>query len=301
MDKVLDVLLDSLIDSLKILPVIFIVYVLIEFLESRESSERKIKRIFGNRFSPLFGAIIGVVPQCGFSIVASKLYRGGYIMAGTLIAVYIATSDEALPIMLSHAVGDPGVWGKLGLLIGIKLVYAVIVGFAINAFIKKDVRVMDDDLDDVHEDDEGDGCCHHKITGKREALKNYLLHPFVHSLKIVAYIFVVSFVFGLVVEVLVGEDKVSEFLQSSVWLQPLLSGLVGLVPNCASSVVITELYCENFLTLGGALAGLAANSGLGLAVLLKDGDKKNALFIAGATFLSALVLGYLVTLITVLI
>ena len=301
MEKFLDVLVDSLLDSLKILPVIFLVYVLIEFLESRESSERKIKKIFGNRFSPFFGAVIGVVPQCGFSIVASKLYRGRYIMAGTLISVYIATSDEALPIMFSHAVGDPTVWSKLGMLIGIKLAYAIIVGFTINAFIKKDVRVMDDDLDDVHEDEDGDGCCHHKITGKREALKNYFLHPLIHSLKIVAYIFVVSFVFGLVVKVLVGEEKVSLFLQSSTWLQPLLSALVGLIPNCASSVVITELYCSDFLTLGGALAGLAANSGLGLAVLMKDGNKKDALFIALITFVAALFLGYVVTLITVLV
>ena len=169
MEKFLDVLKDSALDSLKILPVIFLVYVLIEFMESRESEEKRLKRIFGSRFSPFFGAAIGVIPQCGFSVVATKLYQGGYILAGTLIAVYIATSDEALPIMFSRALTEPAVWGKLGLIIAIKFVYACIAGFAINALIKKDVKEIKDVKDDVDEDDDGDGCCHHKITGKRAA------------------------------------------------------------------------------------------------------------------------------------
>ncbi len=302
MEKFLDVLKDSALDSLKILPVIFLVYVLIEFLESRESEEKRLKKIFGNRFSPFFGAAIGIIPQCGFSVVATKLYQGGYILAGTLIAVYIATSDEALPIMFSRAVTESVVWGKLALIIAIKFVYACIAGFAINALIKKDVKEIKEDEDDVKEDEDGDGCCHHKITGKREALKTLLLHPLIHSLKIIAYVFVVSFAFGLIVELLVGEERLSAFLSSSLWLQPLLSGVVGLIPNCASSVLITELFCDGYLSLGGALAGLAANSGIGLAVLFKNGENvKKSLLIALTTFALALILGYGVTAITALI
>ena len=302
MEKFLDVLKDSALDSLKILPVIFLVYVLIEFLESRESEEKRLKKIFGNRFSPFFGAAIGIIPQCGFSVVATKLYQGGYILAGTLIAVYIATSDEALPIMFSRAVTESVVWGKLALIIAIKFVYACIAGFAINALIKKDVKEIKEDEDDVKEDEDGDGCCHHKITGKREALKTLLLHPLIHSLKIIAYVFVVSFAFGLIVELLVGEERLSAFLSSSLWLQPLLSGVVGLIPNCASSVLITELFCDGYLSLGGAHAGLAANSGIGLAVLFKNGENvKKSLLIALTTFALALILGYGVTAITALI
>ncbi|HBK01794.1 MAG TPA: hypothetical protein DDY77_02015 [Clostridiales bacterium] len=302
MEKFLDVLKDSALDSLKILPVIFLVYVLIEFLESRESEEKRLKKIFGNRFSPFFGAAIGIIPQCGFSVVATKLYQGGYILAGTLIAVYIATSDEALPIMFSRAVTESVVWGKLALIIAIKFVYACIAGFAINALIKKDVKEIKEDEDDVKEDEDGDGCCHHKITGKREALKTLLFHPLIHSLKIIAYVFVVSFAFGLIVELLVGEERLSAFLSSSLWLQPLLSGVVGLIPNCASSVLITELFCDGYLSLGGALAGLAANSGIGLAVLFKNGENvKKSLLIALTTFALALILGYGVTAITALI
>ena len=302
MEKFLDVLKDSALDSLKILPVIFLVYVLIEFMESRESEEKRLKRIFGSRFSPFFGAAIGVVPQCGFSVVATKLYQGGYILAGTLIAVYIATSDEALPIMFSRALTEPAVWGKLGLIIAIKFVYACIAGFVINALIKKDVKEIKDVKDDVDEDDDGDGCCHHKITGKRAALKTLLLHPLIHSLKIIAYVFVVSLAFGCLVELAIGEERLAAFLSSSVWFQPLFSGLVGLIPNCASSVLLTELFCDGYLSLGGALSGLAVNSGIGLAVLFKSGENvKNSIFIVLGTFFLALVLGYGVTAVSVLI
>lgn len=296
------VLKDSALDSVKILPIIFLVYILIEFMELRESNEKRLKRIFGNRFSPFFGALIGIVPQCGFSVVATKLYQGGYILSGTLIAVYIATSDEAIPIMFSRAMTEPSVWSKLGIIIAVKFVYACIVGFLINSFIKKDVKEISEDDDDIEKNDHGDGCCHHKITGKRDTLKALLVHPLIHSLKIIAYVFVVSFAFGCIVELLIGEDKLSTFLSSSVWLQPLVSGVVGLIPNCASSVLITELFCDGYISIGGALAGLAANSGIGIAVLFKNGSEtKKSIIITITTFLLAILLGYIVTFITVLI
>ena len=296
MKTIFDVFIDALLDSAKIFPIIFLVYVLIEFLESRESSHEKLQKIFGERFSPFFGAAVGVIPQCGFSVVATRLYQDGFLLTGTLIAVYIATSDEALPILFSKAVTDPSVFIKVGLLVSIKFVYAVIAGFIINLFSKKrEIQTIDQTSFMKEDGEEGDGCCHHDITGTRPTVKKLLLHPLLHSLKIILYIFIVNIVFGLLVYA-IGEETIKEFLDSSRLMQPLLSTVVGLIPNCASSVIITEIYSEGFLTLGAAIAGLSVNCGIGMAVLLRDGKHvKRSLFVIGLTFVLSLLIGYLIT------
>ena len=302
MIKILDVLLDSLLDAAKIFPIIFLVYVLIEFLESRESSHERLQKIFGSRFSPVFGAGVGIIPQCGFSVVATRLYQDGFLLTGTLIAVYIATSDEALPILFSEAVTNPKVFIHVGLLIAIKFVYAVIAGFIINLFCKKQPTPVIDETNFKHEDElDGDGCCHHHITSERPTFKQLLLHPLIHSLKIILYIFAINILFGTLVY-LIGEDNIKGFLASSVYLQPLLSTLVGLIPNCASSVIITEIYSEGYLTLGAAIAGLSINCGIGMAVLLRDKDHVGrSLLIIGLMLILSLAIGYGITGIGVLI
>ena len=254
---------------------------------------------FSGRFSPVFGAGIGMIPQCGFSVVATRLYQDGYIYVGTLIAVYLATSDEAIPIMFSRAVTEPSLWLSLALIIATKFVYAAICGFLINLTQKRPTRAFDEDAHDV---EHADGCCHHEITGKRQTAKKLLLHPFLHSLKIAAYIFIINVIFGVLIEMVVGEEALAAFLSSSVYLQPLVSAVVGLIPNCASSVLITELYTEGLLSFGGAIAGLAVNSGIGMAVLLRD--RKNvgrSLLSIALVFALSLVLGYIATTIEVLI
>lgn len=283
----------AFIDTVKILPVIFIVYVLIEFIESHESSKGKFKTLLGGRSAPFFGALIGLIPQCGFSVVATKLYQKQYILVGTLIAVYFATSDEAIPILFSLAIEDPAMWIKLALLILIKVGYAMIVGFLLNLIFKKATLPADDVKEIFIEED---GCCHHEITEKRETFLHFVGHPFLHSLKISLYIFVINLLFGFVFEGLIGEARLAEFLSGATYLQPLLSTAIGLVPNCASSVLLAQLYAKGVLSLGGAISGLAINSGLGLAVLLKD--KENLLKSLKILFIMvvlSLAAGYLVT------
>ena len=298
----LDILLDALIDSAKILPVIFLVYVLIEFLESRESTHERMEKIFSNRFSPFFGAAVGIIPQCGFSVVATKLYQGGYILTGTLVAVYLSTSDEAWPILFSRAVTEPKVFVWLGVIMAIKLVYAVIAGFLINALVKNKATAPIEEHALKEDETDGDGCCHHHITGERRTVKNLLLHPLLHSLKIIAYILVINIIFGVLIEYVVGEETLKAMLNGGVWLQPLVATAVGLIPNCASSVLITETFAEGYLTLGAALSGLAVNSGIGMAVLLKDKKNlKRAFGIIGIITAFALVLGYAATAIQALI
>lgn len=295
----LDVFLDSLIDTAKILPFIFLLYVLIEFLEANKKVRRKMKGAFSGRFSPLFGATFGIVPQCGFSVVATNLYQGEYILVGTLIAVYLATSDEAVPILLSRAVTDPSTLGKLALLLAVKFVYAVIAGFLINLICGKKTNNIEE-FDEEKETDEG--CCHHHIEGKRENLKKFLLHPFLHSLKITLYIFIINFAFGCLIELAIGEEALKNFLSQSIYFQPIFSSVIGLIPNCASSVLITEMYAEGFLSFGGAIAGLAVNSGIGMAVLLKDKQNiKKGIAIIVTVFVLSLLLGYMATAVEVLI
>ena len=294
-----DILLDSLIDTAKVFPIIFLVYVLIEFIESREGTSERLEHAFSGRLSPLFGAGIGMIPQCGFSVVATRLFQDGYIYVGTLVAVYLATSDEAIPIMFSRAVTEPTLWLSLAVMMATKFVYATACGFLINLTQKKPTKAFDEA---AHEAEHADGCCHHEITGDRHTAKKLLLHPFLHSLKITAYIFVINVLFGVLVEIVIGEETLAAFLHSSVYVQPLVSAVVGLIPNCASSVLITELFADGLITFGGAIAGLAVNSGIGMAVLLRDGKHvKRAIAVILTVFALSLFLGYTATFIEVLI
>lgn len=294
----LDILKDSVLDSLKILPLIFLIYVLIEVIESKNSANEKLKRLLSLKCAPVFGATIGVIPQCGFSVVATGLYKDGYIMLGTLIAVYFSTSDEAIPILFSQAFQTPELWLKLILLIVIKVAYAVIVGFIINAFIKE--KQLKKQPDERECNDYEEGCCHHDVTKKRDSLKTFIVHPLFHSLKIFLYIFVINVVFGVIIG-LIGEEKLKAFLDANVYLQPLLSTIIGIIPNCASSVLITEMFAQNALSLGGAIAGLTVNSGLGLAVLLKDKNEiKSSLKIVALMVGLSLLIGYAVTFVSTL-
>lgn len=295
----LEVLSDSLLDSLKILPIIFIVYVLIELIEEKSSSSDKFKKLLGSKSAPLFGAVIGVIPQCGFSVVATKLYQGGYILLGTLIAVYFSTSDEALPILISQAIAMPSLWIKIVLLLSIKVAYAIGVGFLINAVVRKKSLQK---IDEIAIEEAGeDGCCHHDVTETRHGFWAFFRHPLLHSLKIFVYVFIINFLFGVLVN-LIGEENIENFLSANVYLQPLVATLIGIIPNCASSVIITQMFSGGVLSLGAAVAGLTINSGLGLAVLFKD--KKNlgrTLIIVLLSFLLSLILGYLVTIVAVFI
>lgn len=299
MDNMVEILLDAVIDAAKILPIIFIIYILIEVVESRGTANRKFKKLLTGDVAPVFGAAIGVIPQCGFSVVATKLYQGKYILLGTLISVYFATSDEALPILLSQAIDNPELWLKLALLIAVKFSYAVIVGFVINAIAKN--KSLNEINEDVIEEAGEDACCHHDVAEKHHGVWDLLIHPFSHSIKIFIYVLAINVVFGILIG-FIGEDVIVNFLDSNVYLQPLVSTVIGIIPNCASSVLITQMFASNVLSLGGAVAGLTINSGLGLAVLLKDrvNLKRNLLTVLLMICLS-LLLGYVVTFISILL
>ena len=268
MEKFLDVLKDSALDSLKILPVIFLVYVLIEFMESRESEEKRLKRIFGSRFSPFFGAAIGVIPQCGFSAAAANLYSGGVITVGTMIAVFLSTSDEMLPILISE---QADVRKIMAILIG-----KIIVGIVAGILVDIGVRVLGKGYQrglHIHDICEHDHCHCEEGSIVKSAL--------IHSVQILVFIYVISFALNAVVE-WIGMEEVMNVVTHYPIAGIFLAGLVGLIPNCAASITITKFYLEGVLNVGSMFAGLLSCAGIGLIVLFKTNHswKKNVMIVA---------------------
>ncbi|MCQ2381930.1 MAG: arsenic efflux protein [Clostridia bacterium] len=263
-----EVFCDVIIDTLKVLPILLVAYFLIEIIEYKWATKLQNNRFLQGKASPVLAALVGSVPQCGFSVVAVDLFSQGMISIGALLAVFISTSDEALPLLLSH----PQNWLSIVVLIALKIFIAIIVGYLANlvfrlihrrGIVVKQLKVQEQKSKPV---DLHDGCCHHSLEEKHF---NWL-HPLLHSLKIWLFIFTVSLLFGFVADIWVGEDRLTAFLSSSFWLQPLFAVIVGLVPNCASSVILAELYLVVGLRFGALLGGLCVNAGLGVIFLLRQ-------------------------------
>ena len=278
-----DILLDSLKDSVLIFAFVFLFHVILSFIENPVSNFL-IKR---KKTSPIFGALFGLIPQCGTSVVAADLYIKRFITIGTLIAVFLSCSDEALLILLSA-------WNEKTLaifpLIGLKLVAGVAFGLLIDLIIRKQ-KV--EEVDRVEEEKE----CHHHHHENTPA-HAHLIHPLIHSIEIFAYVLVINLALGLLIG-FVGVDNFSNFMISNRYLAPLFTSIIGLIPNCASSVAITELYLSGTLSFGALFAGLLVNSGLGMMVLFKEYKNiKKTLLILGLCLVIAVSLGYLTCLVS---
>ena len=273
-----DAILDAFLDTLKIFPFIFVIYVLIELLEHKTSFSKDHERLQGD-LAPLVGAATGIIPQCGFSVMAAKLYDRGLIRTGTLLAVFLATSDEALIILLSEGSRAD----MIVPLIVIKMIIAVGVGYAANLLLpyEKISAAMPLAEEDIHA-----FSCGREHEGKSD-IRVFLVDPLLHSLKISLYLLIVNMVLGCIIYE-VGEDTISSLIIGGPYLQPFITAAIGLIPNCASSVIITQTYIDGFMTFGSCVAGLCANAGLGFVVLLKNGKKlkRNILLIVVTYFIS---------------
>lgn len=269
-----DIFLDALIDTLKLIPFLLLAYLLMEYIEHK-MSDRAVSVIHrAGKLGPVLGGALGIVPQCGFSAAMSNLYAGGVITRGTLLAVFLATSDEMLPILISESVPAPLILKILS----VKLAAAVIVGFAVDLFRKKD------NTGHIHDLCESEQChCEHGIF--LSALK--------HTLQITLFIFVVNLILTGVFE-LYGTEKLSMFILNKPVIGELLAGLVGLIPNCAASVVITELYLQGGMSVGAMLSGLLTGSGIGLLVLFRTNrNQHDNLKTLVILYLSGVILGFL--------
>ena len=255
MTEILHELLHALIETLKTVPFLFLAYLLMEFIEHKASSrmESSLKKI-GNA-GPAIGSALGCIPQCGFSASASNLYTAGLITEGTLIAVFLSTSDEALPILISNSGGHSSIWKLILCKIGI----GIIAGFAIDIIFKlAKIRKVPIDM-----------CADCGCDEEEGILKPSLKH----TLKISVFILIINVLLGLAIHFL-GEDKLSALLLSNSLFQPFITAFIGLIPNCAISVMLTNLYIEGALSFGSAVAGLCSGAGIGLTVLIKSNKCK---------------------------
>lgn len=279
----IDVLLDTAIDALKTLPFLFVAYLVIEFVEHRAAEKFALWLTKFGKAGSFVGALLGVVPQCGFSVVAANLYANRIITGGTLLAVFLSTSDEAIPVLLSH----PESAGRILPLILSKVLLATVAGLVLD--YSGVLKTSEADSEAVIEEHSH---CH--TEGHNGILKSALHHTLETFLFLVLVMLVLNFVIYFI-----GEETLGRFLMSGSVFQPLLAGLVGLIPNCAASVVIAELFAQGALSFGSAVAGLSAGSGLGLLVLFRaDIDKSECVRIAVLLFsisvLTGMVLQFLI-------
>ena len=264
---------EPVIDTLKILPLLFIAYLLMELLEKKASA--KMENTLGKigKAGPVVGSLLGCVPQCGFSGASANLYTAGIITEGTLIAVFLSTSDEAIVLMLSSLAPVK----TIGKLILVKVLIGVVAGYLID-FINRKRKIAKIPVDMCRDC----GCDENEGIFK-PALK--------HTVKIGVFIFIVNFVLFNIASVL-GEDFINSILLSGSFFQPFITGLVGLIPNCAVSAAITELYTCGTLSFGSAVAGLCSGAGVGLAVLFKANPiKRENLRIVWTLYIIAVISG----------
>lgn len=304
-----EVILEALIDMVKILPLLFLVYYLIELVEFKYAIKIQNNKKLKGKTSPLYGSLLGCIPQCGFSVVSSDLYSKGAISIGALIAVFIATSDEAIPLMFSNPKYIHWMFALivvkicLGILIGYisMVLYRVVFKKSIHTnkyletnHIHEEEHEHEEHEHEEHNEDEElnlhNGCCKHNVQTKTFDWK----HPLFHCLKIALFILVINIVFNMVTHIWVGEQRMLNFLNSSKYLQPVLSVVIGLIPNCASSVVLAELFMSGGLTFSSLVAGLCVNAGLGLVYLFKvNKNFKENLFVVAMLIVPSLLFGYL--------
>jgi len=286
-----EVILESLYDTLKVFIFIFAFYILFSFIEIKITTRLTKK----SKMSPLYGSLVGLVPQCGVSVVASDLYLKRHISLGTLMAIFITCSDEALPILLVS--GNTKALAVIPLII-IKFVVGFVTGFVIDLFISK--KEVEEHLECCCNDDiqvHTGCCCHHIDDEKEDGFDKHMWHPFMHSVKLAIYIFVINLILGIIIH-FVGKDNISNFLQINKYITPFFATLIGMIPNCASSVVLAELYISESISFGAILAGLTMNAGLGMIFLFKGKEKNSTkLYILLILLLVSIIVGYVTNLI----
>ena len=277
----LDIIIDTLIDSIKLLPFLFVTYLILEYLEHKTGGKAQniIKK--SGKFGPAIGSLLGIVPQCGFSAAAANFYAGRVISLGTLIAIFLSTSDEMLPILISEAAPI----SLIGKVILIKFIIGMICGFIIDLFSKfySKEKNMEEEIEHLCEHDHCD--CVHGVV--KSAIK--------HSLNIFVFIIIVSFILNLLIH-FIGEDTISSIFNSNKILGPILASFVGLIPNCASSVILTQLNLSGVIPLSTMISGLLVNAGLGLLVLFRvNNNLKENIFITTLLYVIGVLSGFILS------
>lgn len=278
-----DFLKDAMIDSISLIPFLFIIFVLIEIIERYYTKKRHLFVFWIKKVGPLFGSLLASLPQCGFSVIASTVYTRRLLTRGTLVAVYLATSDEAIPVLIAN----PQKAYIILPIILIKIIIAIIVGYIVDWVITYNAKepVIE------HKHEEIEGCCHHHIV-KDARKRDFWLHPLKHTLNIFLFIFIISVALAFLLSRSGSEEAFAKYCLMNSPLQPLMVSLVGLIPNCAISVMLSILFIKNTISFGSLVAGLCTSGGLGILVLLRrNGDKKDTFIILSTLVIIGTIVG----------
>lgn len=283
----IDIITETLIDSIKILPFLFLSYLLIEYIEHKSSHKLEKALSASGKYSKVVGSILGIIPQCGFSAVAANLFSSRVITIGTLVAVFLATSDEAIPILLTY----PEKSKDLIMILVIKFIIAVVAGTIIDAILNlKKNKEAKFDNDEMH--------THmHYICKDCDCDHGLLKSSIKHTLSIFLFLVVITFIINIAVE-LIGDENFSKIILSGSILQPFVASIIGLIPNCAASVLLSKLYVDGALSLGSIIAGLSTGAGVGGIILFKTNKNlKENLSILGLVYLIGAFCGIFIDLI----
>ena len=273
-----DCILEGIIDTLKLLPFLFIVFLLLEYIEHKLSKKSEKILLKHRNKGPIIGAILGGLPQCGFGAMASNLFSARIITIGTLIAIFLSTSDEMLPIMISK---------KVNIIVILSIIlFKVIVGIIVGLIVDFIYKSKDDKHNHIHDLCDGENChCDDD---------NIFKSSIIHTLKTAFFILLASLLINIIIFI-IGEDTLSNLLQKNNILVYFISSLIGLIPNCASSVVITEVFLSNLIPIGVAISGLLTGSGIGILLLFKSNKNiKENFIVLGIIYFVGVFVGMLV-------
>ena len=279
-----EIVLDTLLDALKLLPFLFVAFLIMEYIEHKFNKKNKNKISKAGKFGPIFGSLLGAVPQCGFSVMATNLYATRIITVGTLISIYLSTSDEMLPILISEGAKASVIFEILI----IKMIIGMVCGFVIDFILRKKHNEKDYEIKDF--------CLEHHCDCNHGIIKSSLKH----TLNIILFIVLVTFLLNTGIHYL-GEENIGKlFLKDSVFA-PFVSSLIGLIPNCGASVIITELYLSGVISFASCISGLLTGSGVALLVLFKvNKNKKDNVKILITLYLIGAISGLLIELISLI-
>lgn len=275
----MDILLDALIDCLKIFPFIFAIYVFMELIESARKKEQ-VEKSLQSPFAPLIASGLGLIPECGFAVMCAKFFDKGLIKIGTLISAFIAVSDEGLIVLIASGTDITTIL----LFITVKLCFAILLGSLINVVFAK--------FNKTHVCT-NNGECIECGEHNEKFISKYVLHPLHHAISVFFYLLALNIIFNLLFY-FITEEAILAFVNNNLALQPLLCSLIGMIPNCASSMIIATAYTNGIISFSGLVAGLSANAGVGVLILFKNkANIKKGLLIVALMFISGLIIGYL--------
>lgn len=277
MHEFIHILIHTLEHGLHILPFLFIAFLIIEFIEHKLKSKnlKAIKK--AGKAGPLVGGLLGLLPQCGFGVVVTNLYVTRVVSLGTLISIYLSTSDEMLAILVSQSIP----FNEIIKILGTKFIIGMISGFIIDLIFRKKI---DNKIDSKICDEEH---CHCEK-------ENLFVSSLIHTIKTLVFILLVTFILNIIIEYF-GDEVVNKIFMNNNFFSPFVSSLVGLIPNCASSVVLTELYLQGVLSFGSLIAGVLTGSGVAILVLFKTNkNMKENIFILSLLYLIGVVSGIII-------